>query len=371
MKKFLLYGIFISAFTLSFTACSDDDNGEPWTEPEVVTTGAYILNSGSQGANVVATLGHYNPENKVYTRNVFQNQNGGMLIGNTGNDLVIYGSKMYILATGSNKIYITDLNSQLLKYNDGTDAIIDPISQSGEPAGPRFALAHGGKVYVSTNAGYVAQIDTTSMVIERTATVGSYPEQMAIVGNNMYVANSGYGSGNTLSLVNLNTFTETKKIPVHLNPNKVVSDANGIVYIASWGNNIETVFQKLDTKTEVVTEIGRKLATNLTMSNDKKKIFIVNSVYDESWNNTVSLTYYDITNNEYVNSPFVTVPASVDLSRATSVSVDPVSGDIYITTSDYLTNGDMYVFAADGTYKNSFDTGGMNPIGAYFVTGIK
>lgn len=372
MRKFLLYGVLTSMLALGFASCSSDDDDEPWTEPVVVTEGVYILNSGSSSAKINSTLGYYNPETKSYTKNVFDNQNS-MTIGNTGNDMVIYGSKMYILTTVSNKIYITDLKGKLLKYSDGkTDAIISPMNGT-EPAEPRYGTAHGGKVYISTKAGFIARIDTTSMAIDKTVKVGPNPEQMTVVNNKLYVTNSGYGSGNTVSVVDLSTFTELKKIDVALNPTPIISDKQGNIYIVSWGNytTIKSSLQKLDTKTDKVTEIGSGIASKIILNKDENKLLIINEVYDESWNQSRSFAYYDLNTNKLTEEPFVTIPSNVDLSNMFSLSVDPVNGDIYIGTSNYSTNGDMHVFSADGTYKDKFDTGGINPVGAYFVAGLK
>lgn len=371
MKKILFNSLLLSILAFGFASCSDDDDNGGYI-PEITTTGIYVLNSG-QNSNNNSVLSFYNPETGQVTSNIFKNQNDGLILGKTANNMVVYGGKMYILVTGSNKIFITDLKGKLLKYDDGSEAIISPLNSANQPQEPREGLAHGGKVYVTVYDGYVLRIDTTTMKVDKTVKVGNYPEQMTITNNSkMYVANSRTES-NTISLVDLNTFTETKKIEVRVNPSNLTSDANGNVYIVSFGNygDIKSALQKYDPSTDKVTVIGENYATKMQLSKDGKKIYIVNSIYDENWNQTVTLPYYDITNQKYETSSFVTIPVSVDLSKAYTLSVDPVSGDIYVATSDYSTNGDMHIFSADGTYKSSFDTGGINPMGAYFITSEK
>ena len=372
MKKNLLYGILFSVLTLGFAACSDDEDNEPWVEPELTTEGVYILNSGGNGNNN-STLGYYNPETKVYTPNVFQNQNNNLLMGDVGNDMVIYGSRMYILATNANKIYITDLKGKLLTYSNGTDAVISPKIVNNEPSGPRFATAYGGKVYVSTKAGYVARIDTTSLAIDKTVKVGANPEQMTVLDNKLYVANSGYGSGNTVSVVDLSSFTELKQIDVALNPTPITSDKNGNIYIVSFGNytTIKSSFQKLNPTREEVTVIATDVATKITMNKDKDKLFILKEVWGAE-GAAHEITYYDVNSEKIETTPYFQLPSSAgSLGKAYSMSVDPISGDVYIGAGDSRANGDMYVFSADGTYKDKFDTQGLYPIGAYFVTGVK
>lgn len=374
MKKFILKGIALSLLTLGFVSCSSDDD-DPWVEPEFIN-GAYILNSGKMNNNN-ANLGFYDFETDKYTSKVFFNQNNGTSIGDTGNDMVIYGSKMYILATNSNKIYITDLKGKLLKYSNGDDAIIDPKNDANEAAKPRFGTSHGGKVYVSLYSGHVARIDTTSMLIDGKVQVGAFPENLIAVNNNLYVSNAGYGNGETVSIVNLNQFKETSKLTVTLNPNGLASDNNGNIYIASFGktwggSNVMPQLQKYNPATSELTNLGTDIATKIVMNKDKNKLFIIKENWDNNGAPANDVTYYDIQKNEMVTDTYFKIPegSNVNLKHAYTMSIDPNNGDIYISTSDYSNTGDMHIFSADGTYKKSFDTGGINPMGAYFVSRI-
>ncbi len=53
------------------------------------------------------------------------------------------------------------------------------------------------------------------------------------------------------------------------------------------------------------------------------------------------------------------------LNKPYSISSDPVKKYIFIGTSDYNTDGDMYVFNTDGKLIKTFDTKGLNPIAVY------
>lgn len=366
MKKFLVKGMLFSMLAFAFVSCdSDDDDIIPsWVAPEITAAGVYILNSGSQGDNN-STLGYYNSDTKEYTEKIFENQNDDLKIGDTGNDMVIYGSKMYILATNSNKIYITNLASKLLK-------IIEPINQANQPQKPREGIAHGGKVYVTLFDGYVAQIDTTSMTIAKTVQVGTYPEELTVADNKLYVANSGYGKGNTVSQIDLNSFTVSKTIDVVVNPNRITSDKDGNIYIISWGNytDISSALQKYNPTTGEIVTLDTDIVTKMALNKNNDKLFLLS----ESWatgSRIVTLQSFDIKTNTLDEKSFVNAPSNIDLSKTYSLTINHNNGDIYIATSDYSTNGDMHIFSADGTYKTSLDTGGINPMGAYFITGTK
>ena len=48
------------------------------------------------------------------------------------------------------------------------------------------------------------------------------------------------------------------------------------------------------------------------------------------------------------------------------LEVNDNNGDIYISTSEFTTNGTIYRFKKDGTFIEKFDAGGINPNSAVF-----
>lgn len=354
MKKLLLQGALLSLFTFAFVSCESDDNNEPWVEPEVTTTGVYILNSGT---NNDATLSYYDIATNTLTSDVFFNKNNQKL-GNQAQDMLVYGSKIYISVTNSNKIFVTDRSAKLLQT-------ISPVN-NGEDMKPRYLKAYGGKIYASAYSGHVLKIDTTTMAYDKVK-VGLFPEQMTISDGKLYVANSGWGNDNTVSVVNLATFTETIKIKVTVNPDAVTSDKYGNIYVLSQGdyNTIKPTLQKINPTTTAVTIIGTDVATQMKINGDKLYLLYLDYV------NPAKLSYYDIATGAFVQSSFVTPPSETALKNAYSISIEPVNGDIYITTASYAEKGGVYVFSADGKYKTNFSSEGYYPMGAFFLTETK
>ena len=50
------------------------------------------------------------------------------------------------------------------------------------------------------------------------------------------------------------------------------------------------------------------------------------------------------------------------------MSSDPVTGNVYIGTSDYTNTGDMFIFSPEGKLIDQLALSGLNPMGAYFLT---
>jgi hypothetical protein len=345
-NKLIMFAMLAATLLAS---CSKDD-----TVPvEVVkkTTGIYLLNSGKMGNNN-ASLSYYDFTSKKVTSNLFASLNGKK-IGDTGNDMVIYGGKMYIGVTNSSIIFVTDLSGKLLKE----------ITVKGEKANlsPRHFSTVGGKVYVSYFEGYAGQIDTTTFNVN-TVKVGAMPEGIFYISGKVYVANSdGYNFpyGTTVSVLNAATMKVTKEINVANNPQTFHLDSDGELYLISWGDygKIPASLQKINPSTDAVTPIKEVVPTNMAIGKDNKA-YIISSVYDANWKQTIKYYLFD-TKTDKVVKEFV---SSDVVKNGYCIFTDPTNGYVYIGCSDYVSNGDMYIFMPDGTLVEKFDTGGLNPI---------
>lgn len=311
-------------------------------------TGFYVLHSGDWGSNN-STLASYTYDPVTYTPDVFAAVNGKGL-GDTANDLVVYGSKRYVTVTESNVIYVLDSDGSILRE-------IQP-AEGGQPEKPRYAAPYEGKVYVSLYSGYVACIDTTSLQVERRIQVGAYPEQLTAAGGKLYVANSNYGTGTTVSVIDLRSFSR-QDIEVTVNPTEIAADAAGNVYVISMGNYgaIPNTLQKIDPATNEVSVITN--ATEMAVGPDK--VYLMYSQYDADWKQTISFFTYDPATGTVDRSSFITDGTSI--AKPYKLSVFPTTGEIAITESDFRNTGTLYLFDAAGRLSRKIaDTRALNPI---------
>ena len=358
--KFLCFSALAASMTIGFTACDDDNSPIDNPDPQPVRNGVfYILNSGKMGSNN-STLDKYDPEAKELLPKVFAATNGRGL-GDTANDMLVYGGKMYIAVSNSNTIEITDLNGKSLQT-------LSPKDESGQPQSPRYLKAYQGTVYVTLFDGHLAAIDTTSMEITRQVKVGPNPYQVCAAGGKLYVANSGgYNpvQDSTLSVVDPISFKEEKKIVVGLNPTTVGVDTDGELYVLCMGNfsDVKASVRRVNPEEETSTAIYSN--DNLTMTLYNDKLYVISSENDANWQpiNTKFLLY-DAKADRELKDNFITDGTSVQKSY--SISVDPSTGNIHIGTSDYTNTGDMYIFSPEGKKVDQLAVSGINPMGAYF-----
>ena len=368
LRNFLSKAMLLASVAIVGFSCSDDkDNYDYYSDVYgdlSNANGAYILNSGSYGSND-ATLSFYNTDSASVSTSVFAAQNSGENLGDTGQDMFIYGSKMYIAMYGSGLIYVTDKNGNLENTITST--------KNSSTQYPRSLAAYNGYIYVTYYDGYVGRIDTTNTSeIDAEVAVGANPEGLAISNGKIFVANSGgmnypdYDS--TVTVIDIKTFTVKKTITVTINPTVVKADNDGNVFVVSMGNysDVPNTLQRINSDYSV-DSIGN--ATMIALSADEKDLYCIYSQYDASWNQTFSFFSYNISSQTVESDPFVSSTASALFAYDPySMSVNPNDGNVYIGASDYSSEGKMYVVnPSTGSLVSSFSTGGINPQGAFFL----
>lgn len=217
---------------LLLNAC-DDMEDKPFTSSDITgdptetdTAELYALCEGLFNQNN-SSLMRFSFNNQRMVRNYFKTINHRGL-GDTANDLAIYGSKIYIVANVSSTIEIVDFQTgNSLKQ-------IQMLTENGNPREPRYIAFHKEKAYVCSYDGTVARIDTASLTIDAMTTVGRNPDGICVQDDKLYVSNSGgldhasgLGVDNTVSVVDIATFKETDKIIVGPNPGKIIADTKG------------------------------------------------------------------------------------------------------------------------------------------------
>lgn len=226
MKKYLLGLAVLLMGTAVMTSC-DLAKDYPETYLQVYSTGAYVVNSGNMYSKIESSLTAIDYASSTATQNVFKTANGRTL-GNTANDGIVYGNKIYLAVDQSNTIEVIDKKTkQSIKQIKTTELL-----GNAEGAEPRHIIAGGGNVYFTTYGGYVAAVDTTSFALQKKWQVGNYPEGLVFGNHTLYVANSNYGAGGgNISCINLsNDNVETKNIEGVNNPTGIYYAA-GLLYV--------------------------------------------------------------------------------------------------------------------------------------------
>lgn len=343
MKNLKLKTLLIISAAFALTSCHKDKKVDP---SAITPPGVYVLNQGLFNDNN-SSLTYYSETSKQTLADAFLTVNNRGL-GDTGNDIEIYGGKMYIVVNVSSTIEVVD------PY---TGKSIKKISMVNGTTGrePRDIAFYKGNAYISSYDGTVAVMDTTSLTISKYITVGSDPEQLAVANGKLYVANSGGLNypvyDHTVSVIDLSTNAVTKTLDVTVNPQDVTADANGHVYVLSAGDysttpsslaviddNADAVISQTDFDASVFTVVG----TNAYFITSAGQI----GVYNTS-TQAISNTNF-ITDGTAIKTPY-------------AITANVTTGEVFVGDAvDYKSTGKLYAFDKTGKLEYSFTTG-INP----------
>lgn len=372
MRKQLLI-LSLLLIMISFGSCRKDEFKDgiiPSTGTKVtdgVTTGDikgfFLLNEGNMGSNK-ATLDYFDYETGYYIKNIYAERNPGVVkeLGDVGNDIQIYEDKLYAVINCSHFVEVMDVttakhlavisipNCRYIVFKDGF----------------AYVSSYAGPVAIDPNArlGYVAKIDTKTLKVVGECTVGYQPEEMVIVDNKLYVANSGGyrvpNYENTISVIDLTTFTEIKKIEVTINLHRLEKDNQGNIYVSSRGDYYGTPSKTfiLDPRTETVSDVLNPLpSSNMTFCNDFLYLYSTEFSYVTN-SNEVNYAKVDTRTQKVTTKNFITDGTDKKITVPYGVAVNPENGEFFVTDAkNYVTPGTLYCFNADGTKKWEVETG--------------
>ena len=369
MKKYLLGLAVLLMGTAVMTSCSDGNDG-PETYLQEYSTGAYVVNSGNMRNKIESSLTAIDYASSTATQGVFKAANGRSL-GDTANDGIVYGNKIYLAVDQSNTIEVIDKTTKKsIKQIKTTDLL-----GNAEGVEPRHIIADGGKVYFTTYGGYVAAVDTTSFALQKKWQVGSYPEGLVIGKGNLYVANSNYGNGGgNISCINLsNDNVETKNIEGVNNPTSIYYAA-GLLYVldnqyydASFNaygeNSLRTVEFAQGTSQKVAdgnyaacVTTGAATTARTSVEKVRPHFFVLNAPYG----GTPSVSVF---------VAGITQPQPMTLSEMPvspcGIFADPLNGHIFVLSyrlgdsgyADYNGNGYVVEYDSAGQKLHEYETG--------------
>lgn len=355
MIKKILY---ITLLAVVLVGCRDDetvvypdshDTGETTTTGNIA--GMYVLNEGNMGSNK-ATLDYLDFKTGNYSRNIYPSRNPGQVkeLGDVGNDIKIYGSRLWMVINQSNKVEVAHAdNAVSIGHVD-----IPNCRYLAFNSGYAYVSSYVGQINGKSVLGQVYKVDTASLQVVATCTVGYQPEEMAIIGKNLYVANSGgysamqgMGYDHTVSVIDLPSFKVIRTIDVAPNLFHMRADKYGSLWVSSRG------------------DYG-SIPSRLYEIYNNSVVDSIDTPVDGFDINGDSLVYYgnknygiiDLRSGDIVNSNFIHQNASDPIKTPYGIIINPETGNVYIMdATNYVSSGKLFCFDKNGNYKWSTWTG--------------
>ena len=382
MKRKLI--IYIAALAVIIGCRTDEtinyseetDTGAPDVQTELA--GMYVLNEGNMGSNK-CTLDYLDLSTGIYTRNMYAsvNPNVVMELGDVGNDIQIYGSRLWMVINCSNKVEVCQASDA--KRIGQVD--IPNCRYVTFDEGYAYVSSYVGPVEIDPNArkGRVYKVDTLTLTVVDTVTVGYQPEEMAVVDGKLYVANSGgYRVPNydkTVSVIDLETFEEESEIDVAVNLHRCRADQYGNLWVTSRGDYYDIpprlyyLSREGDGQMMVMDEI-EVTVSDMCIVGDS--LYYIGSTFNYfTMENKLSMGILDIRTHEIVTGTVFDSPKIEEIKLPYGIIVNPIDRDFYLMDAmDYVTPGKLLHFKADGTFDFEVRTGDI-PGHAVFLWKMK
>ena len=336
MKNVILACVFVAMFA----GCKSNPVAPAAEVPApLLTKGVYVLNEGDYSDPSGARLTVYDKEHDSTYQDVFEGANATQHLGSLGDDMKFYDGKAYILMSHSENldvINLTDHHLQSAKTYAGAtphDLMIDSTRKK----------AFVTRLYKNS----LLVLNLTTLDVVDSITVGSNPQGMLLAGSQLYVCNSGYGSDNSVSVIDASTDTVRKTIRVGDGPTSAVLASDGRIWVACTGNAFGTPSTK-----------GGVFIINPATNSVQDSV-----IFDENLFGTIaagsdgSVYVIGITSGSFSGGP---VHRLVVATKAVTknfipgtyygIAVDETTGDIYAADAkEFAAEGQVSIFKNDGT----------------------
>lgn len=330
-------------------------------------SGFYLLNEGNMGSNK-STLDYFDYKTGIYHRNMYATVNPTVpkQLGDVGNDIAIYGGRLYAVINASNKVEVMEAitgkrigqvevpNCRYIKFHEGF----------------AYITSYAGPIQINPNytqKGFVAKVDTASLKIVSKCIVGYQPDGLEITNGKIYVANSGgyMGAGNTekyertISVIDLATFKETKRIDVAYNLHHIKADKRGNLWVTSRGDykSLPSRLFFIDGSLQKVTDTVPIAVSNYYLDGDS--LYVYSTEWSHiSQSNTITYGIVNTYTREIITRSFISDGTDKEIEVPYGIMVHPVTKNIYVTEAgNYVSPGLLYCFTKEGKKKWSVRTG--------------
>lgn len=339
---------YLLVILLFFVSCKKDDTTPDNEKGKSYKNGILVLNEGLFQQNN-SSLSWLDLGTKEVKKDIFLTINDRPL-GDTGNDMILYGGKIYIVVTGSSTIEVIDKNTlesiKQIQFNYNNQA-----------QQPRQITSYEGKVFVSSFDGYVTAIDTTTLKIKKRIKVGRNPEGIYVLNHSLYVSNSGGLDADNLDStvfeINLNTLSVVDTFVVGKNPGDIIGDDYNNIYVVKRGdyNNDLSELVRINTTDHSVVNLGLSTTTLA-----KKGDLLYLSEYNF---NTASskVALFDCSSQSIVDPSFI---SNQDITTLYGVVPYESNQLICIDAMNFTNSGYLRFFNSSGQLTKNYNVA-LNP----------
>lgn len=345
LKKVLI-GLIFSFVIFEISGCSRDEIITP--NVEVITSkGAYVLCEGGFNAGT-SMLSFYNKTTDSLYNGIF---NPGAL-GLLTDGMIFNDNNLFIVEQGnfgsSGKLYKTDTNgTQINSTNVGTN--------------PYSLTAAFSKLFITNGpSNNVSVVDKNTFAFIGNVGVGTYPQEILSIGNNVFVCNTsefGGSTDSTVSVIDAQSNTVIATIQVRKTPSALAISKDGKLLVGCPGDSNSAVIFKIDPSTfnkiDSFTNLKYGFSKEISVLSSQYILYIGGDVYAEA-----GIIKYDLSNRS--SQQIIQKPAS---GINYSLAANNEENVIYVGyTPSFTASGRLRIYNLSGTLQTDYPlSGGIAP----------
>lgn len=368
MKRIITYMMVVVAM---LTSCRDDEvlvdiQKITITQPEYTDIdGFYLLNEGNMGNNK-STLDYFNYNEGTYYRNIYAERNPNVVkeLGDVGNDLMIYDDLLWAVINCSHKVEVMDAETavRVAKID------IPNCRKLAAKDDYVYVSSYVGPVQIDPHApkGAVFKVNAKTFAVEGSVEVGYQPEEMTIMGDRLYVANSGgYRApdyDNTISVIDLEKFQVVDVIVLDTTANFqcITHDKHGRLWLSSRGNyygDLNSDLFVIDAKAKTIIKDMELAVSSMWVDGDC--LYVISAEWSYiTGQTTPCYVKIDMNTMEILDRNIIKDATDKKISVPYGIAVNPITKDFYITDAkSYVVSGTLYCFSDEGILKWKQTTG--------------
>ncbi|MEQ9167515.1 MAG: hypothetical protein RLO12_14755 [Fulvivirga sp.] len=347
MKINNIFKLFVLSIFL-ITSCSDDDSGPSFqSNVLVINEGNFLSAEGS--------ITGFNSSTGEVEADLYHSTNG-FAIAATIQQVETFGNEFFITCNNPDKLEVINSTSLM---NSGTisEGFASPYAFAAK--GDKGFVTNWG-TYNSDTYGYddpfLAVVDLTDLTISYTIPWDFQPQDVLVIGGNLYVSNV---NSNSITVLDIATLEEVVSIETPTGPDKMELDAAGDIWVICTSGNLA----KIDAATNEVVKTIENVPTSgfnekMVLNAEKNKIYFLSTTYDADWVATSNVFEISTTASSAPSTPIV--------SSASFYGIGIDGEVLYVGDhNNYQGNGTVFRYDLQGEEIDNFESG-INPNGFIF-----
>ncbi len=335
------YFVSILVLLVFFSCRKKNETPDP---VDVGAKGIFVVNEGNfTWAN--SSLSFFDKSGETFHPDIFAEANG-IPLGDVAYSMTVYKNKGYIVVNNSGLIYIVNLSD--MKYSGKITGLVSPR---------QMLVVNDSLAYVSDLYNTrIVKINPFTQSVTGYINIGCSSESMLLVNGKIIVSSWSYN--NKVFAFDALTGNITDSVTVGKQPNSMVSDVNGNIWVLCDGCFAGSTYGEENPSLWCLTPVDLSEIKHFVFPGiqDSPVRLCMNATKDTLFYINKSICRQSINEASLQTTPFI----SSNGRNFYGLNVQANNEIVVTDAKNYINSGDMLIYSSSGQLKKTYTTG-VNP----------